>query len=125
MLRHSRRDDLYIGRVGPVPITLSRFTLGHSGPHLAIVAGIHGTEPHGLWILKALYDDLAQFELKGRLTVIPCANPLGLGLGTRREPSSDEDLNRRFPGRLDGTMAEQLAFHIFEILQEADFVVNF
>ena len=124
MLRHSRRDDLFIGRVGPVPISLSRFTIGSSGPHLAIVAGIHGNEPHGLWILKALFDDLLQFELKGRLTVIPCANPLGLGLAMRRVPGSDQDLNRRFPGRLDGTMAEQLAFHIFEILKGADFVVD-
>jgi predicted deacylase len=87
------------------------------GSCLAIVAGVHGDEAEGI---SALYEmsrtlDLASF--RGRLLLVPIANPLAFGANQRRTPADGVDLNRIFPGKPGGTVSEQLAHRIFELVR--------
>jgi len=72
---------------------------------ILMVGGTHGNEEAGSIGLMKLVDELASGKLtlkKGRVTIIPKANPCGLKLGLRFLPHqllafSRPDLNRNYP----------------------------
>lgn len=70
---------------------------GLPGPTVVIVAGIHGNEPAGVEAAKRI----AGWKIaRGRLVVIPEANPKALKARKRLIPgagSDEADLNRNFP----------------------------
>lgn len=95
------------------------------GPCTAFVAGVYGDKPLGGLVLLRLVDLLAGLPLKGSLVIIPAANLPAVEAGTRISP----DLllmNRRFPGTKDGSITDQLAYHVFkEVRERTDCVVDF
>lgn len=66
------------------------------GPTVVVVAGIHGNEPAGV----VAAERIAQWEIRrGRLAIIPRANPQAIDArrrGDPRLPSEERDLNRNF-----------------------------
>ena len=70
---------------------------GGAGPTVLILGGMHGNEPAG----AAAAAQIRHWPIvAGTLVVIPRANALALGAGTRRtpgRPSQESDLNRDFP----------------------------
>jgi predicted deacylase len=82
------------------------------GPTVALVTGIHGDEPFSTELARrvALATDPAL--LRGRLRILPVANPYALQQLSRNTPIDMGDLNRLFPGNPDGTASEQLAHAI-------------
>lgn len=95
-----------------------------NGPKLFVSAAIHGDEIIGVEILKRL---LARKELKsitGTLIVIPIVNPFGYNNNTRYLPDR-RDLNRCFPGNIDGSLAARIA-HIFltEIVEKCQYGID-
>lgn len=65
--------------------------------HLYLIAGVHGDEVEGVYVLKQLYDWLLQHEeLKFPIIVIPNLNPDGHRANTRGN-SHGVDLNRNLP----------------------------
>lgn len=104
-----------------VPIIVFSGTTEH--PHVVCVAGIHGDEPEGMRALMELADEIDPASLRGRLVLIPVANPPAFAAASRVNPMDGLDLNRIFPGRADGSVSERLAHTLFEqILCGADFV---
>jgi predicted deacylase len=95
------------------------------GPCTAFVAGVYGDKPLGGLILLRLTELLAQSALRGSALIIPAANLPAIEAGTRISP----DLllmNRRFPGNPEGTVTDQLAYHVFKSVRErTDCVVDF
>lgn len=91
-------------------------------PRFVAIAGVHGDEPEGM---LALLDFAAQCDparLDGTMILVPVANPPAFGAHQRRSPLDGVDLNRVFPGRLDGTPSERLAYRlIHDIADGADF----
>jgi predicted deacylase len=79
------------------------------GPTLGLSAAIHGDEAVGVEILYQLRQALDPGRLRGRVVMLPCANPLAYQAGTRNTPLDMTNLNRVFPGDPAGWFTEQLA----------------
>lgn len=86
------------------------------GPSVFLVGGTHGDERAG-WYAALM---LTRIQLKrGRLWLIPQANRPGCEAGTRQLKAS-QDLNRAYPGKVDGNEAERLAYAILTVVLEAE-----
>jgi uncharacterized protein len=94
-------------------------------PRLLAVAGVHGDEPEGILALLDFWAARRPDELRGTVVLIPVANPPAFAAHRRRNPVDEMDLNRAFPGKLDGTVSERLAYRLFhEIVIGSDFVFS-
>jgi hypothetical protein len=84
-----------------------------SGPTGVVLGGVHGNEVSGYRAANAIVDwDVTQ----GTLIVVPEANAVAVGSGTRYSPSGD--LNRQFPTGSEPTTP--LAREIWELITGAD-----
>ncbi len=91
-----------------------------------IVTGTHGDELEGQYVCfqlnKILQENIG--KLNGTVEIYPALNPLGIDSITRGIPNFDLDMNRMFPGSLDGTMAENIVHSILNDLKGADIVID-
>ena len=94
------------------------------GPTVAIVAGVHGDESEPVAAVADLLADPPPLA-RGRLRVVPVANPAAWAAGTRRAPEDGKDLARCFPGDPAGTFTDRLA-HLLsgEVLEDADLLLD-
>lgn len=83
--------------------------LAGTGPTLGLSAGLHGDEHVSTEIVYRLLEQLDVTRLKGRLLVVPVANPLAYEAITRHTPLDMQNLNRVFPGGGEGFLTHQLA----------------
>ncbi|MEM7046865.1 MAG: succinylglutamate desuccinylase/aspartoacylase family protein [Pseudomonadota bacterium] len=81
------------------------------GPRLFVSAATHGDEINGVEIIKRLLKHRALKKIKGTLIAVPIVNVFGYNTKSRYLPDR-RDLNRHFPGSINGSLAEQLA-HTF------------
>ena len=81
---------------------------------ISIVTGIHGDELEGQYVCFELQRRLAEEKekLAGIVDIYPAMNPLGIDSISRGIPAFDLDLNRLFPGNIDGNMTEYPAAEI-------------
>lgn len=93
---------------------------------ICFVTGIHGDELEGQYICYQLIKKINENiqHLKGIVDVYPCVNPLGMESITRRIPTFDLDMNRSFPGDLDGDMSEYVAAKLVEDIAGSNFCVD-
>lgn len=91
-----------------------------------LVTGLHGDELEGQYICYSLIRKIMNNpeNLKGIIDVYPCLNPLGMETITRRVPTFDIDMNRTFPGNIEGDMIEFSAAKLIEDMKSADFCVD-
>ncbi len=71
------------------------------GPALVVMGAVHGNETCGAYAILRAVDDLQHGRLllrRGRLTLVPVANPLAFGQKTRE---GERNLNRRFMPRAE------------------------
>lgn len=95
------------------------------GPTVGLCAAIHGNEPTGTEILLELSRRFAAGNFRGRLVLLPVANPLAYEANRRHTPLDDQNLNRLFPGKVDGWFSEQLAHLITEqFLTKVDVLID-
>lgn len=93
-----------------------------SGKKIVIIGGIHGNEIAGI---KAA-EELRNLSLKrGQFAIIPKANIEACTAGERM-PYYMSDLNRAFPGRVNGTDSEKLAYDIYNFImkEKPDLVID-
>ncbi len=93
---------------------------------ICIITGIHGDELEGQYICYQLIKKINENInlLDGVVDVYPCVNPLGMETITRRIPTFDLDMNRSFPGDMEGDMSEYIAAKLVEDVADADFCVD-
>lgn len=93
---------------------------------ISIVTGIHGDELEGQYVCFELQRRImAEKEnLAGIVDVYPAMNPLGMDSITRGIPAFDLDMNRLFPGNIEGNMTEYLAAGIIEDVSGSDLVMD-
>ena len=95
------------------------------GPTLGICAAIHGNESTGTHIVLELARRLGKRSFRGRLLLLPVANPPAFEANTRHTPVDDLNLNRVFPGEPGGWFSEQLAAALTaEFLTQVDVLVD-
>lgn len=93
---------------------------------ISIVTGIHGDELEGQYVCYELQRRIAEHKecLAGIVDIYPAMNPLGIDSITRGIPAFDLDMNRLFPGNIDGNMTEYLAAGIMDDVQGSDCVFD-
>ncbi len=99
---------------------------GDSSGRVCIVTGTHGDELEGQYVCYKLANILNSNldKLNGTVEIYPALNPLGVDTISRGIPGFDLDMNRIFPGKSDGVMAERAAYEILEDLKGADMVID-
>lgn len=96
------------------------------GKTLVITAGVHGCEYIGILAAQRLRRALDLHRLRGQIILLPLLNPGGF-YGAMRQvmPEDGKNLNREFPGRMDGTYAQRVAAVIErEVYPAADFLID-
>jgi predicted deacylase len=93
------------------------------GPHVLIIGGVHGDEFEPMITSLNLIKKLPHVVLKGKVTVLPVANPSALLLG-QRCAKDQKDLARTFPGKKSGSYTEKLAHSLTKLLSTADYLID-
>ena len=93
---------------------------------ISVVTGIHGDELEGQYVCYELQRriEMNKDKLAGIVDIYPAMNPLGIDSITRGIPAFDLDMNRLFPGNIDGNMTEYLAAGIIDDVAGSDCVVD-
>ncbi len=93
---------------------------------ISIVTGIHGDELEGQYVCFEVIRRIKEHkeQLTGIVDVYPAMNPLGIDSITRGIPAFDLDMNRLFPGNIDGNMTEYLAAGMIRDVQGSDLVLD-
>ena len=79
------------------------------GPTLGISAAVHGDEPTGTRTVMEIARLYGGGDFRGRLLLLPVANPLAFEANRRATPRDAQNMNRLFPGSSGGWMTEQVA----------------
>lgn len=98
----------------------------NSGKRISIVTGIHGDELEGQYVCFQVIQRIREQPelLTGIVDIYPAMNPLGIDSVTRGIPGFDLDMNRIFPGDLQGTMTEYIAHKLVEELSGSDLCID-
>lgn len=96
----------------------------NAGPTLCLTGTIHGDELNGIEIIRQTMYDLDPEKLTGSVVGIPIVNLPGFQQGSRYLPDR-RDLNRHFPGRPNGSLADRIAHSLFDkIIRHCDMLVD-
>lgn len=107
-------------------LMIKKNRIGSGQKRISIVTGIHGDELEGQYVCYELQRRIEQDEdkLNGIVDIFPAMNPLGIDSITRGIPAFDLDMNRLFPGNIDGNMTEYLAAGIIKDVAGSDCVLD-
>jgi predicted deacylase len=107
-------------------IPISVFNGSAPGPVLALVAGNHGYEYPPILASQRLISSIDPARLKGKVIVVHVANmPSFLKRTVYYSPVDGKNLNRVYPGSLDGTVSYRIAYVITkEVIDRADYLVD-
>ena len=96
------------------------------GPHLTVIAGVHGTEYTSIAAARELLAELRPAELSGTVTVAPLINlPAFWARTPFVVPLDGKNLNRSFPGDASGSAAERIAAAVTEeLIKGSDYVID-
>jgi predicted deacylase len=86
-----------------------------AGPTFGISAAIHGNEPTGTQVVMEVARRYADGDFRGRLLLLPVANPHSFQANVRFTPIDGQNLNRVFPGKANGMFTDQLALKVKEV----------
>lgn len=101
-------------------------------PRLALVAGVHGNELNGIFVLSRLAEYLQRVadgtrpeqRLNDRIVIVPAVNVLGVNTRSRRWPFDKTDINRMFPGYDAGETTQRIANAVFEKTRLAHYRID-
>lgn len=107
-----------------IPVTV--VTGAKPGPVLALVAGIHGSEPSPILGLQRVRAQLKAAKLSGTVILVQIANvPSFTERTIYRGPFDRKNLNRVFPGHPTGTASERIANAITaQVIDQCDYLID-
>jgi predicted deacylase len=96
------------------------------GPVLALVAGTHGYEYSPILALQRLRTRIPAESLSGTMIMVHVANmPSFLRRTVYYGPDDRKNLNRVFPGVMDGTVSERIAYVLTkEVIDRAEYLID-
>jgi len=96
------------------------------GPSVLVMGGIHGCEYTSIDAALKIGASLDPRNMKGRVVVLPIANPSSFyARSIYVHPGDQKNLNRVFPGDQYGTDAERLAYWINEmVFKKVDYIID-
>lgn len=112
---HKENIQIYFndneGNSGYLPISIIKGK--NEGPVFTIIAGVHGFEYPPIVATQKLMKEIDVEQLSGTLIIIPIANTASFFTRTPFiNPQDQKNLNNAFPGKVDGSITEQLAYYI-------------
>ena len=82
---------------------------GVPGPTLLIMGGVHGNEINGIeTVRRSIEEKLYKDLIRGAVIVIPLLNVYGF-INFSRDVADGKDVNRSFPGNMNGSLASRVA----------------
>ena len=108
-----------LGQYWYVPVIVVKGS--SSGKKILLNSSVHGNELNGLQVIHNVLSTLDPAELKGIVVAVPGANPAGMLGMSRTIPVRDDNdmqtnLNRVFPGKENGNVAERHAWLLWNKL---------
>ena len=115
------RDESAWGAV-MIPITIVK---NGDGPVALLTGGNHGDEYEGPIALQKLALSLNDSDVTGTVIIVPALNFPAFRAGTRTSPIDQGNMNRVFPGKVDGTVTEKIADYFQRyLLPRSDYVLD-
>ncbi len=112
----------------PTEVVKVRYSVIHGddeGPKIFVIAGVHGHELTGIEVIRRLKPYLEMKNIRGRVTILPVANPVAFSTRQRGTIYDNKDLNRCFPGDPSGSFTDKLAYEIFnKIIVDNDYGID-
>jgi hypothetical protein len=108
-------------------IPVAVFHGARPGPVLALVSGAHGTEYASIIALEKLIGQLNPAELSGTVIVVPLINvPSFEQKVPHLNPVDGKNMNRMYPGKLDGTQTDRASYLITkQVVEQCDHLIDF
>lgn len=98
---------------------------GCDSPRMVLLAGQHGNEWNGPWVLHRLANVLNPNEVHGTLVILPIANPLAFNEGRRASAVDSIDLNRTFVDGQPRKPTEYLGVLLWKSLfSQVDYLID-
>ncbi|WP_162944974.1 succinylglutamate desuccinylase/aspartoacylase family protein [Flavisolibacter nicotianae] len=94
-----------------------------AGPHVLIIAGVHGDEVEPMLAAIRLSKTLEGSLKKGRVTIVPVANQSAFARNSR-VGEDNLDLARTLPGKKGGSVTEELAYTLSRVIEKVDFLLD-
>lgn len=100
------------------------YVFGTGKKSVCIVGNLRGNEYQQLYICSCLVQELKKMEQADLLVpgyeimVIPSANPYSINIQKRFWPIDNTDINRMFPGYVEGETTQRIAGGIFEKVKD-------
>ena len=97
------------------------------GPTLALVAGAHGTEYASIIALEKLAQGANPAGLTGALIIVPLVNVASFAQKVPHlNPTDNKNMNRFFPGKVDGTQTERASWALAkQVVEKCDYLIDF
>ena len=91
------------------------------------MTGIHGDELEGQYVAFLLNQELQRHPeyLRGTADIYPAMNPLGINTIQRGVPLFDLDMNRIFPGYMQGGTTQRIAGALFDAVKGYRYGIHF
>jgi uncharacterized protein len=98
-----------------------------AGPVLALLAGAHGTEYTSIIALEKLIAEIDAKQLSGTVIILPLVNvPSFQKVVPHLNPTDGKNMNRMYPGKMDGTQTDRASYLITtQVVEQADHVIDF
>ena len=101
----------------------------HSGPIVFSSGAVHGNEIIGPLIIRKVMNELSPDLLQGTFIATPIVNTPCFSTRSRIDPSElpsfIQDLNRVFPGKIDGTFTQRIAYKLLnDVISKAQYCID-
>lgn len=104
---------------------IGMYQYGTSASKILIISGLRGDEGSSIYTAYHLMKLLDNVEsINGTISIIPVANPLAFRLGMPASPVDYLVLDSEFPGRKEGSITQRLAYEIWNIAKDFDYVIT-
>ena len=99
------------------------------GPTLTLLGAQHGDEYSGIEIINRVMDRITPEDLSGNILSVPVSNPMAFNTGHRITPPSIGyeylNMNRAWPGKMNGLLTERVVAHIWEeLIVDCDVILD-
>jgi predicted deacylase len=114
------------GSDAALSIPVAIFHGARPGPVLALVSGAHGTEYASIIALEKLIWTLNPTEISGTVIIVPLVNiPSFKQKVPHLNPVDRKNMNRMYPGKMDGTQTDRASFLITkQVVEQCDHLID-
>jgi len=107
-----------------IPITI--INGAKAGPTLSLIGGTHGYEYAPVMALQHVAQTIDPKDLNGNIIIVHVANmPSFLGRTIYYSPADNQNLNRMYPGKADGSLSQRIAYAITAtVIKQADYLID-